>query len=218
MIKIEELNRSIRTCPGKKKMGRPKGSKKSKTIERIIGRSLTLFSDQGYSETSFSQVAKDSGMTHAALYRYFKNKQELYLATLDYAESKLQPYFVMATISGNSFVERLTITLVNLIEDYDKTYQYIGFLVNTPIEVKRDNSLEKAVKKKRSQIIDALRKMIKIAIKSGEIDTTIKERDIITTIIGGSIGVVLFNKNSDEKDLKSSISIFIEVISNKVFK
>jgi AcrR family transcriptional regulator len=48
----------------------------------ILDTSAKLFSQQGYKEVSIRDIAQACGMTNAALYYHFKNKEDLFLAML----------------------------------------------------------------------------------------------------------------------------------------
>ena len=50
--------------------------------ETILETSAQLFSQQGYKEVSIRDIAQACGMTNAALYYHFKNKEDLFLAML----------------------------------------------------------------------------------------------------------------------------------------
>lgn len=57
--------------------------------DAILDTSAKLFSQQGYNDVSIRDIAQACGMTNAALYYYFKNKEDLFLAMLqrDHAKS-----------------------------------------------------------------------------------------------------------------------------------
>jgi AcrR family transcriptional regulator len=50
--------------------------------DAILDTSAKLFSQQGYKEVSIRDIAQACGMTNAALYYHFKNKEDLFLAML----------------------------------------------------------------------------------------------------------------------------------------
>jgi len=50
--------------------------------EAILDTSAKLFSQQGYNGVSIRDIAQACGMTNAALYYHFKNKEDLFLAML----------------------------------------------------------------------------------------------------------------------------------------
>ena len=60
---------------------------KSLKIRKIIDTAAELFHKRGYRATTLDDVAKELGLTHAALYHYVSSKEELlseiYIQTLD---------------------------------------------------------------------------------------------------------------------------------------
>lgn len=50
--------------------------------DAILDTSAKLFSERGYKEVSIRDIAQACGMTNAALYYHFKNKEDLFLAML----------------------------------------------------------------------------------------------------------------------------------------
>ena len=50
--------------------------------DAILDTSADLFSQHGYKEVSIRDIAQACGMTNAALYYHFKNKEDLFLAML----------------------------------------------------------------------------------------------------------------------------------------
>ena len=72
-----------------KAMGRPVGSSKEASLARILPAARKLFAENGYSKTTFKEIGKEVGMTHAALYGYFPSKAALYQATCDHAQGLL---------------------------------------------------------------------------------------------------------------------------------
>lgn len=47
--------------------------------QRIVAQSLELFSDRGYNGVSMSEIARAAGITKAALYYHFADKEQLFL-------------------------------------------------------------------------------------------------------------------------------------------
>jgi TetR/AcrR family acrAB operon transcriptional repressor len=54
------------------------------TRESVLIAALDLFSEKGYSRTTFSDIAKKIGMTRGAVYWHFDNKPALLAAMVDY--------------------------------------------------------------------------------------------------------------------------------------
>ncbi len=57
--------------------GRPPASRGENTRQSILDSALTLFAEQGVSETSIAQIAHASGVTSAMVHYYFHNREGL---------------------------------------------------------------------------------------------------------------------------------------------
>lgn len=58
------------------------------TRESVLIAALDLFSEKGYSRTTFSDIAKRIGMTRGAVYWHFDNKPALLAALIDYIHER----------------------------------------------------------------------------------------------------------------------------------
>jgi len=81
------------------------------TRESVLRAALDLFSEKGYSRTTFSDIAKRIGMTRGAVYWHFENKEALLVALIEFAhchkESLVEKRFLeIETLSDlrNAFV------------------------------------------------------------------------------------------------------------------
>ncbi len=59
-------------------------SKQDERRREILAASLQTFSDKGYDKTSMADIVRVTGLSKGTLYWYFKNKQELYLALMEF--------------------------------------------------------------------------------------------------------------------------------------
>lgn len=59
-------------------MGRPKGFKR----EEVLAKTISLFWKKGFADTSLQDLEKATGVNKSGLYSEFKDKEDLYLATL----------------------------------------------------------------------------------------------------------------------------------------
>ncbi len=58
------------------------------TRESVLIAALDLFSEKGFSRTTFSDIAKRIGMTRGAVYWHFDNKSALLAALIDYVHER----------------------------------------------------------------------------------------------------------------------------------
>jgi len=71
---------------------------KETTRSRIIESAKKLFAEQGYQKTTVSEISKQIGLSEAALYEYFKGKEDLLLIMPDLWVSDL-----LADVEGQLF-------------------------------------------------------------------------------------------------------------------
>jgi AcrR family transcriptional regulator len=83
------------------------------TREKILATATRLFSMQGYTNTSLSQVAKEAQVSKALIFWHFENKEKLFRTAL---QRTLEPYFinVVDELEGLSEVDQIR----HLIEAY----------------------------------------------------------------------------------------------------
>ncbi len=54
------------------------------TRERLLNAALVCFSRKGYHQTTTDEIVAESGMGKGTLYRYFENKQDLFISLIDW--------------------------------------------------------------------------------------------------------------------------------------
>jgi AcrR family transcriptional regulator len=64
-------------------MARPaKGPRGEERRRQIIGVAARVFADKGYTDATTKDIAAEAGVTHAAIYHYFRDKRALFEAVL----------------------------------------------------------------------------------------------------------------------------------------
>jgi len=66
------------------------------TRERILQAAMELFTTKGYEATSVAEILERAGVNSGSLYYFFKGKEELLLAGLDYFKTLLYPIVMEA--------------------------------------------------------------------------------------------------------------------------
>ncbi len=64
-------------------------TKGERTRRRLLDLAVQRFADDGYRATSVSAIARDAGITQAAVYAYFANKEALFEAAVDLDTAEL---------------------------------------------------------------------------------------------------------------------------------
>lgn len=75
--------------------------------KKIIDSALKLFAQKGYSSTSIQEIANDCGISKGAFYIYFKSKDSLLFAILDYYYKELVQLFDSIRLEDITAKEKL---------------------------------------------------------------------------------------------------------------
>lgn len=200
------------------RMGRPKGSSKEDTLPKLLEEARRLFAEQGFAQTTFKDVGKAMGMSHAAIYAYFPSKKELYLATIADAQAMLLPYYIDALESKKSLKERIRHILTATAQEHDKDSTITGLLAAVPIEIRRHPELYEAIADDNNVLMKTLEVIFEDAKKSGEIIIDASASDLIAALLGGGVGVALFQYGLREANLSRTMEIFTALIDGKLFQ
>jgi len=99
------------------------------TREKILETATRLFSSQGYSNTSLSQVAKEAQVSKALIFWHFESKEKLFRTAL---QRTLEPYFinVVDDLEGLSEVDQIRRLIDVYYEFVSKNMYSVKFLVS----------------------------------------------------------------------------------------
>src|SRR5512146_1319772 len=85
------------------------------TRQRLLHAAMELFTTQGYEATSLAEISTRAQVNAGSLYYFFKSKEELLLAGLDYFQTLLYPIVMAPAFARTSDpIERIFAVL----EDY----------------------------------------------------------------------------------------------------
>ncbi len=82
-------------------------SKGEQTRERILARSAQLFNLRGYSNSSLSDIMRETGLEKGGIYNHFASKEQLAVEAFDYATGLVQQRVRQALVEKRNAIERL---------------------------------------------------------------------------------------------------------------
>lgn len=203
--------------PRPARVGRPRGSNKEAKLARILLEARRQFAEKGYSQTTFKDVGRAVGMTHAALYSYFSSKLALYVATLAEAQNVLLPEYLRALEECATLRDRFRRILMVSAAAADRDATVTGFLAAVPIEIRRHPELLQELLKRDSDsgIYRALINMFEEAKAQGEINPGLDTESLITAFFGAALGVSLFHYGTHSATrLTDAMEIFARLIDS----
>jgi AcrR family transcriptional regulator len=200
-----------------KRAGRPKGSNKEDTLAKIMPVARRIFADKGFAQTTFKDIGTELGISHAALYSYFPSKKELYIATVADAQSLLLPFYMEALENGKTLKERISYILLATAKEHDKDSSITGLLAAVPIELHRHPELFDELQDANNLIMTTLHDIFVEAQKNGEIVSIAPAEDLVAALLGGGVGVALFQYGMKKPNLSATMQVFVDLIESKLF-
>lgn len=177
--------------------------------QKILDAGFALFCEKGFYKTNTIEIAKNAGVSIGALYSYFKDKKQIYIAAFhDYLESisehLLEKLRIQQPFSLTSFVENWVSFYIDLyadtskalaqlkmmILDDDEINQYFSDFENQYFinimellkenDIKKENLFEKVYT--CCILIDSLRQE-KSAFSHNNLDFNLFKKQVIKTVI-----------------------------------
>ncbi|MYL20181.1 TetR family transcriptional regulator [Halobacillus litoralis] len=146
------------------------------TKQTILENALQFFASYGYDGASMSLIAKETQITKAGIYSYFKNKEDLYIAVLDHLTAFHKDYWMQKKqrMKTASCEKKLKDSFIFSIQTAVKEPALIAFWQMAQISPPR--SLEGVVTEKisasRNFLLSYFEEIIEAGKASGEIQTS----------------------------------------------
>jgi len=201
----------------KARVGRPKGSNKEGRLAEIMPIARRLFAEKGFAQTTFKDVGKELGISHAALYSYFPSKKELYKAAVNDAQTLLLPFFMEALALKTGLRDQISHVLLAIAAEHDKDSSITGLLAAVPIEMRRHPELYEVMIDKDNVVMQTLETLFNQAKANGEIKSDAPATELIAAILGGGVGVALFQYGMQSSDLTTTMKIFVDMLEAQLF-
>ena len=198
--------------------GRPVGSNREASLARILPAARKLFAELGYTKTTFKEVGKAVGMTHAALYAYFPSKAALYQATCDHTQSLLLTDYIAAIEGKPTLREQLREILLVGAEAHNKDPSITGILGAIPVEIRRHPELAELLLDRQNATLQLLAKAFATAQQRGEITDKASPEDQVIAIMGAAVGISLLNSGLGQSNVMDSMQVFIDLIEARFFQ
>lgn len=139
-----------------------KESQEGLTRQDIIDAAARLFRQKGYASTNMQEIAAALGVTKAALYYYFRSKEEILATICDQTMATAEKRLAKLMERPLSVPERIRQIIYNHIMSVFDDAPYISVFFNERLHLAPDN-LEKITRRRRQyeeKIADVLREGI----------------------------------------------------------
>ncbi len=137
---------------------------KEKARDRIVEAAHHVFSEKGYHKTTMDDVAERIGVSKAAIYQYFKSKEDLYRAILTLTFQSMAD-MLSTGLTGESFAECCQQFLESLI----KHSSGMGLSFEVITEASRNPALGKIVREYYRETAAAIQECLEEWKKNGSL-------------------------------------------------
>lgn len=162
----------------------------------ILDTAVRVFARKGYYQANVAEICKEAGISNGALYKYFKNKESLFLSCFDYGVDLMnrEIFARYLTASGTVFekirdVLETTSRFAKKHSDVVALYLELGSVSNNRFADVLSDKVEKSAR-------DFHVELIKDARERGEIDSDI-DINIAAYIIDNNLMLLAFSIISD---------------------
>ncbi|HEY1208604.1 MAG TPA: TetR/AcrR family transcriptional regulator [Terracidiphilus sp.] len=150
---------------------RTQAERADQTRARILDAAVRQFSENGLAGARTEQIAEEAGVNKALLYYYFKSKEDLYAAALEFVFEGIQTASLALLEAGASAGERFLQIVLN---HFDRSYSHPDLQSLIQQEMVRlhqgeENRMARMAEKFFRPMWDKLEEVLKEGIVSGEL-------------------------------------------------
>jgi AcrR family transcriptional regulator len=166
--------------------------------KKIVSEAFEVFLAKGFEKTTMDDIAARLGVTKPAIYRYYKNKEELFLASM--AETMMGEF---KEIFATSFAKDDLMTGAGLFFDAHLALdcKYSAIRKDMDSIISRNAALQEGVNRFHSDGIEFMRLFFAEQKQKGTIHTTIGDMDLVLicgALVNGLITSVSFGLDPAE--------------------
>jgi AcrR family transcriptional regulator len=144
--------------------------KEANTKEKITKHALRMFAQKGYFKTTVEDIAQATGVAKGTVYLYFKDKQDLYVATID--EHFSRAIAALSAINAKNItpsekMEEIAVNFVDYIKHLKTTYMMFTF-ENISLKGKTLRQMHTIIEPKIQTMIEVISNIIESGIQTNE--------------------------------------------------
>ena len=171
-------------------------SKGTDTRERIVARAAQVFSERGFFGSSMTDLLAATGLQKGGLYNHFASKEQLALASFDYAVSLVEGRYAAALAGRTTAVDRL-LAVVDVIRSLVDDPALPGGCPILTTAIEADDTMP-ALRGRACEAMTRWQKLIgstvKAGVNAGELAAGTDPREVATVLTATLEGAVFLSK------------------------
>lgn len=175
-------------------------AKGTETRERIVARAASVFSERGFHGSSMADLLAATGLQKGGLYNHFASKEQLALASFDYAVALVSDQYTAALDGVTGAVDRL-LAIVGVLRGLAEEPALPGGCPILTTAIEADDTMP-VLRDRARAAMTAWQKMIgsivKAGVAAGELRAGTDPYDVATVVTATLEGAVFLTKLYDD--------------------
>jgi TetR/AcrR family fatty acid metabolism transcriptional regulator len=170
--------------------------------EKILSAAARLFGSQRYDQVRMDDIAAEAEVGKGTLYRYFSDKEELFLALLTRCSEQFLQRVESVVAGGGSPRERLESVVATVIDEFDSNPHLLNLLMRADVMAEEGRTYPwQAARQEMPELVVGL-------FREAEKREEFRVRDpelMALVLLGGIRAVIRFGEKPRPKDLSRRI-------------
>jgi AcrR family transcriptional regulator len=159
------------------------GTSSNTARTRLLEAGICLFAEKGYAGTSVREIVEKAGVSKPVLYYYFRNKQGIFQAILDYAAEEFEHILKDIVTTPGTVLERLLHFYQHFYQGILLKHQALYRMVRDAIFAPTREEPSYDIQRFERSMSEAIKTIYQEGIEKGEVIPADPE-DIATLIMG----------------------------------
>ena len=173
----------------------------------VVEKAMRAFWENGYAATSLADLVERTGIGRGSLYSTFRDKHELFLASLRMYDERMRRSKLQELESSHPPREAIRQLLLAFTANVNKRGGNHGcFLTNTALELStRDPEAAAIVAASQQEIEEFFARSIRRGQSDGDIGTSVDAADTARGLLATLIGLIVLTRSRPDRRLLDSI-------------
>jgi AcrR family transcriptional regulator len=176
--------------------------------QKILDAALTCFARDGFRDTTIEDIAREAGVSHGAIYRYFPSKDDIIDAAAQRDHTARERRFAEAEM-GVTPVEALDRLLGGYIERYWGAEKLFQAQLRTQLygEAVRNSRTRAIIHENRDDVLERMADIVRRAQLVGQINQTLDPTAVARVLAAVYDGLTIHQAHDPALDMTSCIPV-----------
>lgn len=198
-----------RSATRQRTVARKRGASGDGRAEELLGAALDLFAERNFAAVTIKEIASAIGCNTALIYYYFKNKEDLFQATIEMAIDRAFEHFAELRLRHDNPADVLSDWLDNHVDLFDPIHKFVKVSLDYAGSPTRSATTDRSIRQFYDEEARVLSGCIRDGIAKGVFRSVDPDRvaAFISTYLDG---VMVRSVIGNSGDLRESIALLRE--------